>query len=214
VLGGIVNVVTKSGTNTFHGDAWEFSRNDALDARNFFVQSKTPLRQNQFGGAAGGPVLLPGYNGRNKTFFYVSHEAFINHTASQQLYIVPTAADLSGNLSDLGVPIYNPFSTRPDPNDPGQFIRDPFPSAQIPAQYLNQGMVLFAKTLFPVPIDTGIADYNGSDTTPIVTNQNEPNVRIDQQFGEKTGYSSAIQGWRKTSMDRGISRVWRKQSIF
>jgi outer membrane receptor protein involved in Fe transport len=185
VLGGIVNVVTKSGTNTFHGDVWEFFRNDALDARNFFVQDKTPLRQNQFGGAVGGPVLLPGYNGRNKTFFYVSDEAFINHTASQQLYIVPTAAELSGNLSDLGVPIYNPFSTRPDPNNPGQFIRDLFPNAQVPAQYLNHGMVLFAKTLFPAPIDTGIAGYNGRDTTPIVTDQNVPNVRIDQQFGEK-----------------------------
>jgi outer membrane receptor protein involved in Fe transport len=185
VLGGIINVVTKSGTNTFHGDAWEFFRNDALDARNFFVQSKTPLRQNQFGGAVGGPVLLPGYNGRNKTFFYVSDEAFINHTASQHLYIVPTPAELSGNLSDLGVPIYNPYSTRPDPNNSGQFIRDAFPNAQIPAQYLNPGMVLFAKTLFPAPIDTGISGYNGRDTTAIVTDQNEPNVRIDQQFGEK-----------------------------
>lgn len=185
VLGGIVNVVTKSGTNSFHGDAWEFFRNDALDARNFFVQSKTPLRQNQFGGAVGGPVLLPGYNGRNKTFFYVSDEAFINHTASQQLYIVPTPAELTGNLSDLGVPIYNPYSTRPDPNNPGQFIRDAFPNAQIPAQYLNPGMVLFAKTLFPAPINTGISGFNGRDTTPIITDQNEPNVRIDQQFGEK-----------------------------
>ena len=59
VLGGIINVVTKSGTNTFHGDVWEFFRNDALDARNFFVQDKTPLRQNQFGGAVGGPVSCP-----------------------------------------------------------------------------------------------------------------------------------------------------------
>ena len=101
------------------------------------------------------------------------------------MYIVPTAAELSGNLSDLGVPIYNPFSTRPDPDNPGQFIRDLFPNAQVPAQYLNHGMVLFAKTLFPAPIDTGIAGYNGRDTTPIVTDQNVPNVRIDQQFGEK-----------------------------
>lgn len=185
VLGGIVNVVTKSGTNGFHGDAWEFFRNDALDARNFFVQNKTPLRQNQFGGAIGGPVILPKYNGKNKTFFYVSDEAFINHTASQQLYIVPTPADLSGDLSDLGVPIYNPFSTRADPSNPGQFTRDLFPNAQVPAQYLNKGMVLFAKTLFPAPIDTGVAGFNGRDTTPIVTDQNEPNVRIDQQLGEK-----------------------------
>ncbi len=133
----------------------------------------------------GGPVILPKYNGRNKTFFYVSDEAFINHTASQQLYIVPTPADLSGNLSDLGVPIYNPYQHSPGSEQSRTVYRDLFPNAQIPAQYLNKGMVLFAKTLFPKPIDTGIAGFNGRDTTPIVTDQNEPNVRIDQQLGEK-----------------------------
>lgn len=199
VLGGIVNVVTKSGTNDFHGDVWEFFRNDALDAKNFFVQNKTPLRQNQFGGAIGGPVLLPHYNGRNKTFFYVSDEEYINHTASQHLYIVPTPAELSGDFSTLCTAgfngaglcndpteqLYNPYSTRPDPSNPGQYLRDPFLNNQIPGRYLNQGMVLLAKTLFPVPIDTGIAGFNGRDTTPIVTDQNEPNVRIDQQLGQK-----------------------------
>jgi len=73
VLGGIVNVVTKSGTNNLHGDVWEFIRNDAFDAANYFNPDKTPLKQNQFGGAVGGPVVLPHYNGRNKTFFYFSY---------------------------------------------------------------------------------------------------------------------------------------------
>jgi outer membrane receptor protein involved in Fe transport len=185
VLGGIVNVVTKSGTNDFHGDLWEFLRNDALDARNFFVQDKTPLRQNQFGGSVGGPVLLPGYKGRNKTFFYVSDEEYINRTAGQQLYLVPTPAELTGDLSDLGVNIYNPFSTRPDPNNPGNYIRDVFPNARIPANLLNPGMVLYAKTLLPAPIDTGVAGFNGRDTTPASTTQHEPTVRIDEQLRDK-----------------------------
>jgi outer membrane receptor for ferrienterochelin and colicin len=59
VAGGIINVVTKSGTNVFHGSAWEFLRNEQLDARNFFLPTRNPLRQNQFGVATGGPVLLP-----------------------------------------------------------------------------------------------------------------------------------------------------------
>lgn len=71
VLGGVINVVTKSGTNQLHGSAWEYLRNNDLDARNTFYSSVTPYRQNQFGVAAGGPVWIPKlYNGKNKTFFY------------------------------------------------------------------------------------------------------------------------------------------------
>jgi hypothetical protein len=59
-LGGIVNVVTKVGTNQYHGDAWEFLRNNALDARNYFIADTIPYKQNQFGGVIGGP-LIPGH---------------------------------------------------------------------------------------------------------------------------------------------------------
>lgn len=94
-LGGIFNVVSKGGANEFHGFAWEFLRNDALDARNFFLSQVTPFKQNQFGGAVGGPVILPGYDGRNMTFFYASYEGFRNHTTAEHLYRVPTPAELS-----------------------------------------------------------------------------------------------------------------------
>jgi hypothetical protein len=66
VVGGIVNVVSKAGTNMFHGSVWEFLRNEQVDARNFFLPTRNPLRQNKFGVTAGGPVLLPHpHNGRN-----------------------------------------------------------------------------------------------------------------------------------------------------
>jgi len=84
-LGGIVNVVSKSGTNAFHGTLWEFLRNSALDARNTFQLEKTPFRQNQFGGTLGGPVLLPKYNGRNRTFFYVGAQGFTFRQQSRSL---------------------------------------------------------------------------------------------------------------------------------
>jgi len=183
VLGGIINVVTKAGTNQFHGDAWEFLRNDALDTRNFFFASRVPLKQNQFGGTIGGPVILPGHNGRDKTFFFASYEGFRNHTAAQRLYVVPTPAELNGDLSTVGSPIYNPFSTRPDPSNPGQFIRDPFPNNQIPAQFLNQGMVHYAKTLFPAPVNTGFAGFNGIDNTPSIIRQDEASLRFDGNLG-------------------------------
>jgi hypothetical protein len=81
--GAIVNIATRSGTNDFHGEIFEFLRNEALDARNFFDAKKPPFKRNQFGLALGGPVLLPhfgeggptfSYNGRNKTFFFFSYE--------------------------------------------------------------------------------------------------------------------------------------------
>ncbi len=78
-LGAHLNLITKSGTNDIHGAAWEFFRNNVLDARNFFLSPsvpKAPLRQNQFGVEVGGPVWLPKvYNGRNKTFFMFDYEA-------------------------------------------------------------------------------------------------------------------------------------------
>lgn len=81
--GAIVNIATRSGTNDFHGELFEYLRNDALDARNFFDARKPPFKRNQFGFSLGGPILLPrfgegghtlGYNGRNKTFFFFSYE--------------------------------------------------------------------------------------------------------------------------------------------
>src|ERR1043166_1076049 len=125
VLGGIINVVTKAGTNQFHGDVWEFLRNDVLDARPYFAEDKTPLKQNQFGGTISGPVILPHYDGRNRTFFSSSYEGFRNHTAANSLSLTPTAAELAGDFSALtGTQIYNPYSTVVDSN--GIATRTPF----------------------------------------------------------------------------------------
>lgn len=74
VVGGVVNVVTKSGTNQFHGSLWEFHRNKVLNARNFFAADADALKRNQFGFGVGGPDWIPKiYDGRNKTFFFGSY---------------------------------------------------------------------------------------------------------------------------------------------
>src|SRR5215217_1010500 len=81
--GAVVNIATRSGTNAFHGELFEFLRNEALDARNFFDARKPPFKRNQFGAAIGGPIMLPhfaeggspiGYDGKNRTFFFFSYE--------------------------------------------------------------------------------------------------------------------------------------------
>jgi Carboxypeptidase regulatory-like domain/TonB dependent receptor-like, beta-barrel len=188
VLGGTVNVVTKSGTNQLHGALWEFLRNEKLDARNPFFKTRNPLRQNQFGGDVGGPVILPHYNGKNRTFFFFGYEGSRRVESAQTLFRVPTSAELNGNLSDLGVPIYNPFSTRPDPNNPGEYLRDEFPNAMIPSNLLDTNMVKFAQTLFPAPVNTGVTGQNGVDNSPVSVRSNEENFRFDEQLNTKNSF--------------------------
>ncbi|MES2393245.1 MAG: carboxypeptidase-like regulatory domain-containing protein [Acidobacteriota bacterium] len=92
--GGLVNVVTRSGTNKFHGNAFEFIRNNLINASNFFSKSKDVLHQHQFGGTFGGPII------RDKLFFFGGYQYLISHaTSSSTTAYVPTAAMLSGDFS-------------------------------------------------------------------------------------------------------------------
>src|SRR5947208_2885181 len=99
--GAVVNIATRSGTNEWHGELFEFLRNDALDARNFFDIRKPPFKRNQFGAALGGPVMLPrfgeggprlDYNGKNKTFFFFSYEGLRQRQGLTLNADVPTDA--------------------------------------------------------------------------------------------------------------------------
>src|SRR5437588_1042630 len=153
-LGGIVNVATKSGTNEIHGTLWEYLRNDAFNARSTFQSSVTVFRQNQFGASAGGPIVIPKvYNGKNRTFFFGAYQGFEYSRAANSFLHLPTDAELSGDLSGQAQ-AFNPFSTRPDPNKPGGFIRDAFPNNQIPANLIDQRLVTFFKSIRPPLFNT------------------------------------------------------------
>ncbi|MBV8050043.1 MAG: TonB-dependent receptor, partial [Acidobacteriaceae bacterium] len=132
--GSVVNLVTKSGTNDLHGSAYEFFRNDVLDARNFFNDSdfpKSALRLNQFGGTFGGPIV------KNKTFYFLNYEGFRRSAGITRITNVPTAAERAGTFTDQnGKPItiaVNPVSAQlfklfPEPNltsSFGNFISSP-----------------------------------------------------------------------------------------
>ena len=128
--GGLVTLVTKSGTNDYHGSVFEFLRNSAMDANNFFANSSnTPLasfKRNQFGGSLGGPVHLPGiYRGTDRTFFFVNYEGMRRRAANFAQHTVPTALQRAGDFSQTfnanGTlqTIYDPLTTRPDPSRPG-----------------------------------------------------------------------------------------------
>ena len=138
--GGVVNVVTKGGTNQYHGDIYEFLRNNALDANDFFLNSAgqpiPPYRFNQFGGTIGGPLSIPHlYDGKDRTFFFVSYEGLRWDRSLNALGTMPTLAQRAGDFSDTYsssgqlVTIYNPFST--------DFFRTPFPGNKIPQALID-----------------------------------------------------------------------------
>jgi hypothetical protein len=112
-----INIVSKTGTNDLHGTGFGFFRNDAWDARNFFDDKTAPappLDQKQFGFVAGGPVMLPGYNGRNRTFFLANYEGTRIDRGATNFYTVPTPQELSGRFSTT---IIDPVTGAPFPNN-------------------------------------------------------------------------------------------------
>lgn len=128
--GGVITLSTRSGTNEFHGSAFDFLRNDAFDARNFFAARRTPIKLHQYGGTFGGPIR------KDKTHFFVSSEQTRQVTSLTILQTVPDMAQRSGDFSGLrdsagrAVTIYDPATTN------GR-DRDPFPSNQIPLARLD-----------------------------------------------------------------------------
>ena len=191
VLGGVINVVTKSGTSQFHGSAWEFIRNKSLDANNPFVP-EPQFQQNQFGATFGGPLPIPGER-QKKTFFFLAYEGFRNHQGASNRYITPTAAQLAGNLTGISGQIYNPYSGKAFMCDasgnplpaPGHIQATGIPCNKIPASMIDQNMVTYAQELFPAPnlIPTATSAFNGLDTSKTITRQDEGSARLDHQFG-------------------------------
>jgi hypothetical protein len=161
---GMITIVTKSGTNHIHGSAYEFLRNSAMDSNNFFANRSgiplTSFKRNQFGGSLSGPVVLPKlYDGHNKTFFFADYEGLRLRSANFVQQTVPTELEKQGDFSQWfntnGTlrQIYDPFSTRPDPNlaaNSGINVRDPVPGNKIPAAKMNP-VSLAVQKYYPAP---------------------------------------------------------------
>jgi hypothetical protein len=202
ILGGDVNLVTKAGSNSFHGSAFEYLRNNAFDARNPFTDITTDsagnivaappgaFRQNQFGATLGGPVDIPRlYSGKNKMFFFFSYDAWRFSQAASSLYHVPTTAELGGDFSAWPIQIYDPATIRPDPSNPGGYISDPFPGNIIPSDRINSMMVNTMKFLYDtpnIPIESYANGFNNVvNNQPNTNNANAFQVRLDDQLSPK-----------------------------
>jgi hypothetical protein len=159
--GGVINFVTKSGSNEFHGSLFEFLRNEKLDARNFFAAVRGPYKQNQFGGSLGGPVQ------KNRLFFFGDYEGFRMHQGQTFTSSVPTAAERQGNFAGL-FPIFDPLSTTT--NAQGVSTRTRFPNDQIPASRMDPVAVNMI-ALYPLPMRSGLA--NNFVYQPVKTQNND-----------------------------------------
>ncbi len=177
VTGGIVNIATKSGTNAFHGSAYEFLRNDAMDARGFFLANKAKLRQNQFGGTTGGPVI------KNKTFFFFSYEGFRQISGASQLALIPTPAQINGDFSGIKQVLYDPYSTSVSPSNANMYLRTPFAGNKIPSSDLSPSILAFAKAIIPQPVNTGFAGYNSINTDSQTFPDDNYGIRLDHYLG-------------------------------
>ncbi|MDQ2900276.1 MAG: TonB-dependent receptor, partial [Acidobacteriota bacterium] len=169
--GGVVIVSIKSGTNQIHGAAFEYLRNDAFDANDFFANraglARPPLRRNQFGGTVGGPVI------RNRSFFFVSYQGQRQTSSQSGVTTVPTAAMTQGNFAGLA-PLYNPLNVV-------NGVRGQFPGNVIPANLLDPvGLKLAA--LYPAPNLSGLVSNYGFNQR-FTYNADEIDSRFDEQIG-------------------------------
>jgi hypothetical protein len=178
VPGGTVNIVTRSGTNSYHGEAYNYLRNDALDARSYNfnpgILPKAPLRQNQFGFAIGGPVLIPKlYNGKNRTFVFAHYQALIRRSSPLATSSIPSEAARRGELAEYGRPLYDPLNLV-------NGNRAPFPNAVIPAARLDNVAKKWL-TYIPAPSRPGITN-NFIGPRRSLGDDRQINLRADHQL--------------------------------
>ena len=169
----IINATTKAGTNEFHGSLFEFLRNEKLDARNFFAPSKPVNKQNQFGGAIGGPVRLPGiFNGKNSTFFFYGFEGLRIRRGLTRNTLVPGEAFRSGDFSALSIQIKDPLT--------GQ----PFTGNRIPDSRISETSKFLLGFVPPPNNPTGTYQYAASS----VNDYDQHSIRVDRRIGKGNLY--------------------------
>lgn len=224
--GGVISVVTRSGTNQYHGSLYEFFRNDALDARNAFLTTRDPitgrikpvLRYNQYGGTFGGPLPTPRFgeggpavsSGKDRTFFFAGYERWNFRTANINRATVPTALERSGDFSNTRdgngrlLTIYDPATTRPNPNGSG-FVRDPFPGNIVPRNRMD-ALSLRLLQYLPLPnVAPNNQFTNANNYLSLVgfpIDQGQLSLRIDHNFSDKDKIFGRYTRTRNTRMNR------------
>ncbi len=194
--GAVINVVTKSGTNELHGAVYEFHRNAALNANNWFSnragRAIPDFKRNVFGGTVGGPVEIPKlYDGRNRTFFFYDYEGSRTSNAATRNVTVPTLRERTGDFTETRasngrlIAIYNPFDTYRAAD--GRTLRRPFAGNVVPPSMFSP-IALKALETYPKPTSDGNAfthtnNYFGQGVN--VSEGNQMDVKIDHNISDK-----------------------------
>ena len=181
--GGVVNVVTRSGTNELHGSLLEFNRNAVFNARNFFAVKRDQLKRNQYGGTIGGPVSIPHlYNGKNKDFFFFGYQGTrIRNIGGTSSAFGPLAQNLTGDFSNVlsASDPANPFAKATLVIDPKNNLQ--FPGNKIPLNRLDPAALAFTKYIPVAGSGNGRYFYS----VPLAQDFNEYLVRGDHSFSDK-----------------------------
>src|SRR5580704_3311516 len=177
--GSTTNIITRSGTNSFHGALWEFLRNDAMDSSDYFTQSVQPLKQNQFGATFGGPIV------RDKTFFFGYYEGFRNRQGETVPATVPSAAESTGNFAELCTSIgasIDPVSGMCS-NPQGQltFFGTPVPFNQMTLFTPIDPTAANVLPFFPAP---NVGENGFIATQTLSANNDQFGVRLDHYLSE------------------------------
>lgn len=153
--GGVISLITKSGTNKVHGTGFIFARNSVFDAKSYFTSPGTPipdLKRYQEGGTFGGPLVIPHvYNGHDKTFFFVAFEKSNLTHGDNATFTVPTLLERMGDFSQTAAQIYNPYQVTANAN--GTFTRQAFLGNRIPSNLFSK-VALASLAYYPVPTYT------------------------------------------------------------
>jgi Carboxypeptidase regulatory-like domain len=208
--GGQINIVTRGGTNQYHGTAYEFLRNGAMDATTFASMGNNHLVQNNFGASFGGPLL-----GRDKkTFFFLNYEGLRLAQADAQTLTVPTMDEIQGNFSMNNAKIYDPTTAVANPNyDPTKptgpsnypYTRSQFPNNQIPIGRINPQLEAFLMQYLPMPnmtmMGSGADSNNYLDIRNETHRQDQGTVRVDHVFQK----NDTVFGRYSVGAERGFS---------
>jgi hypothetical protein len=185
--GGAINVSTKGGTNSFHGNVFEFLRNSAFDANDWFNKGagrpNIPFRMNQFGGTIGGPISIPHvYSGHDRTYFFFAYQGTRRTKGSSYITTVPTDAQKRGDFSAAGLsPIYNPYST-----DGTTKARTQFAGNIIPMNLIDP-VAAKIQAFFPEPNigGPGAVTNNFISNSPVRLSQDIFSGRVDHNVTQK-----------------------------
>jgi hypothetical protein len=182
--GANVNMVIRSGSRDLHGSVYEYFRNNVLDANDFFAnrqgRGKVPFRQNQYGVAVGGPVIVPKlYHGREKTFFFVNWEGYRRRRGNTALSTSPIADQRAGDFSQQPRAIFDPLTSTY--NDKQEIVRQQFPGNRIPASRISPAIKLLIDSYFPLPNAPGLIN-NLLNTQSTASDRDTTVMRLDHNF--------------------------------